>query len=102
MRELNNSFDYITKDYKGYKQAMIDRLKVLMPEYTDLSETDAGIVILELASMGLDILSAYLDSQANASLIVTANLWSSVLKWAKLLSYEPRFATSSTIEQVFK
>lgn len=102
MRELNNSFDYITKDYKGYKQAMIDRLKVLMPEYTDLSETDAGIVILELASMGLDILSAYLDSQANESLLVTANLWSSVLKWAKLLSYEPRFATSSTIEQVFK
>lgn len=102
MRELNNSFDYITKDYKGYKQAMIDRLKVLMPEYTDLSETDAGIVILELASMGLDILSAYLDSQANESLLVTANLWSSVLKWAKLLSYEPRFATSSIIEQVFK
>ena len=102
MRELNSSFDYISKDYKGYKQAMIERLKVLMPEYTDLSETDAGIVILELASVGLDILSAYLDSQANESLLVSAELWGSVLKWAKMLSYEPRFATSSLIEQVFK
>lgn len=102
MRKLNTSFDYISKDYKGYKNEMIERLKVLMPEYTDLSETDAGIVILELAAVGLDILSAYLDSQANESLLVSAELWSSVLKWAKLLSYEPRFATASTIEQVFK
>lgn len=101
MRELNSSFDYISKDYKGYKQAMIERLKVLMPEYTDLSETDAGIVILELAAVGLDILSAYLDSQANESLLVSAELWGSVLKWAKMLSYEPRFATASIINQVF-
>lgn len=101
MRELNSSFDYISKDYKGYKQAMIERLKVLMPEYTDLSETDAGIVILELASVGLDILSAYLDSQANESLLVSAELWSSVLKWAKMLSYEPRFASASQIKQIF-
>lgn len=102
MRNLNSSFDYISKDYKGFKQAMIERLKVLMPEYTDLSETDAGIVILELASVGLDILSTYLDSQANESLLVSAELWSSVLKWAKMLSYEPRFASASIIEQVFK
>ena len=101
MRNLNSSFDYISKDYKGYKQAMIERLKVLMPEYTDLSETDAGIVILELAAVGLDILSAYLDSQANESLLVSAELWGSVLKWAKMLSYEPRFATASIINQVF-
>ena len=39
--------DYTTGDYKGFKLLMIDALQERLPDYTDTSETDAGMVILE-------------------------------------------------------
>lgn len=93
--------DYTNKDYEGFRNLMIQNLGVKMPEYTDRSQTDAGIVILELLAQGLDILSYYQDGIANETLLSTAQLRDSVLKWCPILDYVPKFATPSKIKQVF-
>ena len=53
--------DYTSRDYEAYRTLMIEKLQEKMPEYTDTSSTDAGIVIIEALANGLDILSLYSD-----------------------------------------
>lgn len=101
MRQVIDRIDYTTRDYEGFRELMLDKLKELMPEYTDLRQSDAGVVILELNAMCLDILSYYLDSIANECFLVTAEQRSNILKFCKMLGYTPRFATSAHYKQIF-
>lgn len=101
MRKTVEKLDYATRDYDGYKALMIEKLQELMPEYTDTRQSDAGIVILELNAMCLDILSYYLDSIANECFLATAEQRSSVLKFCKMLGYTPRFSTAAHYNQIF-
>lgn len=101
MRQSIDRLDYTTRDYEGFRSLMIDKLKELMPEYTDIRQSDAGIVILELNAMCLDILSYYLDSIANECFLATAEQRSNILKFCKMLGYTPRFATAAHYKQIF-
>lgn len=101
MRQVIKGLDYTTRDYEGFRQLMINKLKELMPEYTDLRQSDAGVVILELNAMCLDILSYYLDSIANECFLVTAEQRSNILKFCKMLGYTPRYATAAHYKQEF-
>lgn len=94
-------FDYTNVDYKGFKQMMIETLQEKIPEYTDTSETDAGIVILEALAKIMDILSYYQNAQANECYLVTAELRSSLLKWCKMLGYSPRSSIPAKYHQYF-
>lgn len=93
--------DYTTKDYEAFRSMMIDELQKRLPEYTDTSQTDAGIVLIELLAKGLDILSYYQDVQANETLLPTCELRSNALKWCNLLGYTPLEATPSVCKQIF-
>ena len=57
--------DYLTKDYEGFKQAMLGQIPVLLPNWTDRSESDFGVVLIELFAYVADILSYYQDRVAN-------------------------------------
>ena len=61
-RVPTQGIDYTSRDYEAYRELMIQKLQEKMPEYTDVSQTDAGIVILECLANGLDILSMYSDN----------------------------------------
>ena len=101
MRNTIEKLDYATRDYEGFRELMINKLQELMPEYTDIRQSDAGIVILELNAICLDILSYYIDSIANECFISTAEQRSNILKLSKMLGYTPRFATSAHFKQIF-
>ena len=101
MRQVIDRLDYTTRDYEGFRSLMIGKLQELMPEYTDIRQSDAGIVILELNAMCLDILSYYLDSTANECFLATAEQRSNVLKFCKMLGYTPRYATAAHYKQIF-
>lgn len=96
------NIDYTNKDFLSFKQMMIDGLKVKMPHYTDLSESDFGIVLIELLSKGLDILSYYQDSNVNEVYLSTATQRVNMDKWCYILGYTPKTATPSVFKQVFK
>lgn len=101
MRQTVEKLDYTTRDYEGFRQLMLNKLRELLPEYTDLRQSDAGVVILELNAMCLDILSYYLDSVANECFLVTASQRSNIMKFCKMLGYTPRFAKSAIYKQIF-
>ena len=65
-RKPTENIDYTSRDYEAFRELLIQKLQEKMPEYTDTSETDAGIVILEALANGLDVLSLYLDIIANS------------------------------------
>ena len=56
MVKIRKNVDYTNKDYESFRQDMIVRLQQKIPEYTDTSESDFGIVLIELLAHGLDIL----------------------------------------------
>ena len=95
------NIDYTNKDYEAFRNFMLTQLGVKMPEYTDRSQTDAGIVILELLAKGLDIISFYQDVQANEAFLSTAERRANALKWCSMLDYTPRSSTPSKVKQVF-
>lgn len=95
------SINYTNKDYEAFRSYMIEQLGIKMPEYTDRSQTDAGIVILELLAKGLDILSFYQDVQANEAFLITEEQRANALKWCYVLDYTPRSSIPSKVKQVF-
>lgn len=102
MREnIRTDFDYTNKDYTAFKAMMIAGLKQKMPEYTDLSDADAGIVIIELLAQGLDIVSYYNDVAANEAFFTTLKQRTNALKWCNIFGYNPAPATPAIFKQVF-
>lgn len=97
----STTIDYTSRDYEAFRELMVQKLKEKMPEYTDTSETDAGIVILEALANGLDIVSLYVDIIANDVLLPTTQDRSLAILLAKCLGYTPYNQTASEYEQVF-
>lgn len=100
-RQATEGVNYTSRDYSTIKQDMLDKLTQIMPEYTDRSETDAGIVILELLASALDALHYYNDKVANEMFLSTLMLEENALKWCEILGYSPRSATSAEFMQTF-
>ncbi len=100
-RQTTNGIDYTNKDYLAFKDMMISKLKERMPEYTDTSESDAGIVILEALANGLDIISYYADAVANDVVLTTTQDRRMALLLARNLGYTPYNQTASVIPMVF-
>ena len=98
---MTEGIDYTSKDYRAFKDLMIAKLQEKIPEYTDTSETDAGIAIIEALANGLDILSLYLDITANDLLLPTTQDRGIAVQLANLLGYRPYNQTPSEFPQVF-
>lgn len=102
MKRPLRKIDYVTKDYEGFRQMMVDLIPIYTPEWTDTSQSDFGIVLIELFAHGLDILSYYQDKAVNENLMSTATLRSSVERLGRFLGYEPYTQTPSKVMVTFK
>ena len=98
---MTEGIDYTSRDYRAFKDLMIVKLQENIPEYTDTSETDAGIAIIEALANGLDIISLYLDITANDLLLPTTQDRSIAVHLANLLGYRPYNQIPSEYPQVF-
>ena len=61
-----------------------------------------GIVLIELLSHGLDILSYYNDVVANEAFLTTARDRENVIKLTEQIGYEMSNSKASRFEQVFE
>lgn len=102
MMQNRTGVDYSTRDYEGFRADLIEMLKIKIPEYTDFSSSDAGIVLIELLSHGLDILSYYNDVVANEVFLSTARERESVMKIVGMLGYTMANTTSARFRQLFE
>jgi uncharacterized phage protein gp47/JayE len=89
--------DYVTKDYDGFRQAMLNQIPLRLPNWTDRSESDFGVVLIELFAYVADLLSYYQDRVANEAFLGTATQRRSVTELLRLIDYQidPGLAASA-------
>jgi hypothetical protein len=80
--------NFITKDYESYRQFMINLIPEYAPEWTDTTQSDFGIVLIELFANGLDVLSYYQDTAIRENIISTAERRDSIRLLAQMLGYD--------------
>ena len=100
--KIRPQVDYATADFEGFKQLLINKLKELIPEYSDFRDSDTGIVILELVAHACDVLSYKVEVTANESFLISAEQLSSGLRHSKCMDYSPFYMTQATFNQVFE
>ena len=79
--------NYLAKDYASFRQVMLDRLAVLMPEWKERNKADLGIALIELLAYVGDYLSYRQDAVATEAYLGTARHRISIRRHARLVDY---------------
>jgi hypothetical protein len=79
--------DYLARDYNSFRQSMLDRISVLVPEWQERNAADVGIALVELLAYVGDHLSYQQDVIATEAYLHTARRRVSVRRHALLVDY---------------
>ena len=88
VRDNQQVIDYLARDYSSFRKSLLDLIPAKLPEWTDRSEADFGVVLIELLAYMADILSYYQDRIANEAFLSTAQERRSVIEHLRLIGYE--------------
>ena len=80
--------NYLAKDYASFRQLILDRLALLVPEWKERHIPDLGITLVELLAYTGDYLSYFQDAVATESYLDTARQRISVRRHARLVDYK--------------
>ena len=87
---------YTSRDFDSIKKDLVDYAKRYYPDtYKDFSEASFGSLMMDTVSYIGDILSFYLDYQANEGFLHTATEYNNVLKQGQQLGYKFKGASSA-------
>ncbi|HRQ40305.1 MAG TPA: putative baseplate assembly protein [Chloroflexota bacterium] len=84
---IEPEINYLAKDYASFRQLILDRLALLMPEWQERHVPDLGIALVELLAYTGDYLSYYQDAVATEAYLDTARRRISVRRHARLVDY---------------
>ena len=93
--------DYTSRDFQAIRADLMKAIPFFTPEWTDLNETDLGVVMLSLVSMVGDGLHYYVDRAANEAFIDTAINRKSAINLLRLINYRLRGPTPATVTATF-
>lgn len=79
--------NYLAKDYASFRQLILDRLALIMPEWRERHVPDQGIALVELLAYTGDYLSYYQDAVATEAYLETARQRISVRRHVRLVDY---------------
>ena len=79
--------DYLAKDYGAFRQLLLDRLAVLLPDWRESHVPDLGIALVELLAYTGDYLSLFQDAVATEAYLDTARRRISLRRHARLVDY---------------
>lgn len=79
--------DYRAKDYASFREAMLERLSLTLPGWTERHAADLGITLVELLAHAGDQLSYRQDAVATEAYLDTARLRVSVRRHVRLVDY---------------
>jgi hypothetical protein len=79
--------NYLAKDFASFRQVILDRLALLVPDWQERHVPDLGIALVELLAYTGDYLSYYQDAVATEAYIKTARQRISVRRHARLVDY---------------
>ena len=79
--------DYLAKDFESFRQLILDRMALVMPQWSETHTPDVGIMLVELLAYVGDYLSYYQDAVATEAYVGTARQRISVRRHARLVDY---------------
>lgn len=79
--------NYLAKDYASFRQLILDRMALLVPDWQERHVPDLGIALVELLAYTGDHLSYYQDAVATEAYLDTARQRISVRRHARLVDY---------------
>ena len=79
--------NYLAKDYASFRQLILDRLALNMPDWQERHIPDLGIMLVELLAYTGDYLSYYQDAVGTEAYLDTARQRISVRRHARLVDY---------------
>lgn len=79
--------DYLAKDFNSFRQLMLDRMSVLLPQWQERNAADVGVALVELLAYVGDHLSYQQDVIATEAYLDTARRRVSVRRHARLVDY---------------
>lgn len=92
------AIDYTDKDFRSLRQAMLDLAAYRIPEWTDRSPADIGLLLVDLFAYMGDILSYYQDRLASEAFLDTAVERRSVSHLLRLIGYELAGPVAASVE----
>jgi hypothetical protein len=85
---LAPEINYLAKDYASFRQLILDRLALLVPDWTERHVPDLGTALIELLAYTGDYLSYFQDAVATEAYLDTARLRISVRRHGRLVDYK--------------
>ncbi len=79
--------NYLAKDYASFRQLILDRLALIMPDWKERHLPDLGIALVEIFAYAGDYLSYYQDAVATEAYLATARQRISVRRHVRLVDY---------------
>ena len=83
------AIDYTNKDYASLRRAMLDLARMRLPEWTDHTPSDVGVVLTDMVAYVADVILYYQDRLASELFPGTATERASVLQLLRLIGAEP-------------
>ncbi len=80
--------NYLARDYASFRQLILDRLALTMPDWRERHVPDIGITLVELMAYVGDRFSYYQDAVATEAYLDTARQRISVRRHARLVDYQ--------------
>ena len=89
---------YTSRDFNSIKENLVEHAKRYYPEtFSDFNEASFGSMVLDTAAYVGDVLSFYLDYQANESFLDTSAEKANILRHAKRMGYDPYVTDNSSV-----
>jgi hypothetical protein len=93
----DRNISYLNKTFGDFKQSLRNYAKTYFPDtYGNFSESDPGMVFVEMASYIGDNLSFYLDTQFQENLLLYTKQKENIISLAYALGYRPKMSYAST------
>ena len=90
------SIKYTSRDFNSIRNDLIEYAKRYYPDsFKDFNEASFGAMMVDSVAYIGDILSFYLDYQANESFLTTAHEYNNIIKHGKALGYKINSVPSS-------
>jgi len=101
---VKKEIKYLGRDFSQFRTNLINFTKTYFRNtFNDFSESDPGLMFIELASSIGDTLSFYLDTQIKETMLLHAEENKNVLQLAQSLGYRPRIVSPSITDvEVFQ
>lgn len=103
MDRLAPQIDYTDKDYESLRRALLTFASLRLPEWTDRSPADFGMLMVDLFAYMGDVVLYYQDRLANEAFLGSAQERSSILAHLALIGYRlaPPVAALAELDLTF-